>query len=127
MSNKINIKTIQERLGLPVTGAFIEGELKEPAVERDKRAVFWDESQYGPICDKLISHIKARRSSTAVAAKPEPKAKVEPGAAAEGFNFGNTSSGSENGFDFGTQGVESSFSFGEPAAAAEEGGFDFGK
>lgn len=131
MPGKINIKTIQERLGgIPITGKFVEEDLGVAPAERDKRLVLWDDEQFPTICDKLIAFIDSRRGSTAVAAKPEPKTKTRKGAEKSGGDFdfgGDDKADNAGGFDFGgeykTEDADSGFDFGGEAPAEESSGF----
>jgi len=131
MTDKINIKTIQERLGVPITGAFVEGELKVEPVEKEKRAVYWSESQFGDICDKLIAHINSRRTSKAVADKKPAKPKGDTTASGDAapFSFGDDAPAAQDtGFTFGDVtpvAEDTGFSFGDEAPAADDTGFSF--
>lgn len=58
MSNEITISDIQEALGIPVRGDFIQNVLMVPATRTDKRALFWDEYLGHKIKKLLIEHIK---------------------------------------------------------------------
>lgn len=130
MTEKITIKTIQARTGVPVTGEFIIETLGVQPVDKEKRSVFWSEAQYPEIVDKLCVHLQKAKASTVIAAKQPPKPKKEESTAAPaagGFNFGGTAAPAPaptqapapavGGFNFGGE---------APAPAPATGGFNFG-
>lgn len=129
MSGKITIKTIQERLGVPITGTFVTDTLGIQPVEKEARSVFWAESQYGEICEKLIGHIESKKGSTAMAVKPPPKDKKNEASSEDGFDFGGGASETGGaGFDFGGEAKAEGdgFDFGGEEKKEEPVGFDFG-
>lgn len=130
MSN-ITLKTIQARLGIAITGEFITDTLGVTPVEKEKRSLFWGETQYAEIVDKLMAHLQRAKSSTVVAAKPESKPKKEeaaapapaPAPATGGFNFGAAAAPTPAPAPAPATG---GFNFGPAAALAPEaGGFKF--
>lgn len=58
----LTIKTIQERLGLAVTAAFIETVLGISPAKREQRAMFFLDTDWDRICLALMQHVDAARS-----------------------------------------------------------------
>ena len=57
----LNMTDLKTRLGLPLTGDFIETTLGIPPRERDKRALLWAEDDYPVICDRLAAYVIERK------------------------------------------------------------------
>lgn len=54
----INITQINTAIpGLGLTGAFIIDTLKVPAAKQEKRALFWNASDWPTICSRLTEHV----------------------------------------------------------------------
>ena len=89
---KITLTQIQTALLLPVTAAFIEQKLGIAPTERQKRSVFWDDTQYGAINDAIVRFVKSRRDidiNTIPGDRPKPAPKTEA-AGGEGAVAGRT-------------------------------------
>lgn len=68
----ITLPTIQASLGVPITGAFIESELKITPVATDKRAKFFARWQYNEIRDALMNYL-SERTDIIEGSRPAPK------------------------------------------------------
>lgn len=124
---KITLTQIQTALLLPVTAAFIEQKLGIAPTERQKRSVFWDDTQYGAINDAIVRFVKSRRDidiNTIPGDRPKPAPKTE---AAGGDPFGDDTGASAGGDDPFGDGTEASGGgddpFGEGGGAAGDDPF----
>lgn len=80
--SEINIVKINAAIpGLGITGQFIIDTLKVPAARQEKRALFWNASDWPLICQKLTEHV-AKGALADIAKmsgeRTPPKSKVEP-------------------------------------------------
>ena len=120
---KITLTQIQTALLLPVTAAFIEQKLGIAPTERQKRSVFWDDTQYGAINDAIVRFVKSRRDidiNTIPGDRPKPAPKTE---AAGGDPFGDDTGANAGGDDpFGDSGPADD-PFGEGGGAAGDDPF----
>lgn len=88
MTEHINIVHIQQALLLNITAAFIVDKLDVKPVHTEKRAMYWDRSQFTDICQKLIAHVTAARNvdwSTVSGERKAPAAAPPPAVAADPF------------------------------------------
>ena len=83
MSDRLNIVQIQTALLIPITALFVENKLGVKPAEKEKRAVYWNASEYGTICDRLVHWVNTQRGVNAAALPGDrPKKGDEPTAAA---------------------------------------------
>ena len=106
--SKINIVQISAALGFPVTAAFITNTLNVPPNPElsVKRALFWNEDDFDPICLRLIAQVSRARGEKPSALSPDrPKGAGESVAATtaatepEAFGF-ETPAAEPDGFGF---------------------------
>lgn len=88
--NMINIVQIQAALLIPVNANFISEKLGFKPARTDKRAMFWNASEYPKMCDALVRWIEhqkrmdptkltgERPKSVEVEAKPDSAAAASP-------------------------------------------------
>ena len=62
MSNRINVVQLQTALLIPVTAQFVVNNLGVAPAETNKRAVYWNASDYTTICDRLTAWIAKARA-----------------------------------------------------------------
>jgi hypothetical protein len=107
--SRINIVQIQTALLIPITAQFIENKLGIAPSEKEKRAVYWKDTDYAAICDRLVTYVKQRRDVNITAISGErPKSGDAPAPAAAsgdgGFDFGDEPQAEDgNSFDFGDE------------------------
>jgi hypothetical protein len=89
--SEINITKISNAIpGLGITGNFITDTLGVKPARQEKRALFWNASDWPLICQRLTEHIAkgaATDITTLSGERPLPKPKAEPPAAAAGDAF----------------------------------------
>lgn len=80
MSIRLTTTDIANRIGLTLTVKFITDTLCVPFREREKKACFWDETDYPTICNRLSGYALERIESplTLIAAATAPAKKEEP-------------------------------------------------
>lgn len=87
--SEINIVKINAALpGMGLTGNFIIDVLKVPPARQEKRALFWNLSDWPLICKRLTEHV-ARGAAMDLAKlsgeRPLPKPRTEPAAGGDPF------------------------------------------
>ena len=80
MSTRLTTTDIANRIGLTLTVKFITDTLGVPFREREKKACFWDETDYPTICSALSTYALERATNplTLIAAATAPAKKEEP-------------------------------------------------
>lgn len=112
--SEINIVKINAALpGMGLTGQFIIDVLKVPPARQEKRALFWNLSDWQLICQRMTEHV-ARGAATDISklsgTRPLPTPRAEaPAADADPFFGDEPAAGGDDFFDGGT----------EPAAGEE--------
>jgi hypothetical protein len=74
----ITLPQIQSSIGLNISAKFISEDLGIEPIERDKRAMFWEESQFDDIKAALCAHIERSRLVSAPPKKAAPEKKAVP-------------------------------------------------
>lgn len=60
----LTTQQVVDMLGLPgLTGKFLE-ELGFTPIERQRRALFWAERDYEPMCDAIAEYVRKRKTQT---------------------------------------------------------------
>lgn len=109
--SEINIVQINAALpGMGLTGNFIINVLKMPPARQEKRALFWNLSDWPLICQRMTEHVArgaATDMSTLSGERPLPKPRAEESAADPFFDDAAPTTLSDEGFfDDGAQAEE---------------------